>query len=184
MDIYLEKKECRDKSDYAYTTWKCFVNNKDHICINLFSQEGYWNRHGHQMIIDLVMHDIDADEGIFGYSISDEPRASEDMTNIFKREILQVFKPKTITITSLYAYRISLWSLLSVIKNYMVDEIILEIGQLWNNLENVSNYDKVIAAHPITSELRDAYNSANYTISDFKKNDHKDRTECIIQFKS
>lgn len=71
---------------------------------------------------------------------------------------------------------ISLSSLLSVIKDHEVLEIKLGLGRA-KDLMELKN------AYPITSELKAAYNAANYTISDLTENWEQRRTECIVKFK-
>ena len=96
--------ECDYRYDhYVYSTWNCFISNKDHIYIDLAAAVSCSN----DVVRDLVMHAVDISEMITG------PRASGDMTNLFKKEVLQVFNPKMITITEDRPFRISLWSLLS-----------------------------------------------------------------------
>ena len=75
---------------------------------------------------------------------------------------------------------IKLLGIVPEIKDYEVEEIKLELGL-------AEEYDKLVKKHPITSELRAAYNSANYSISGLNKTKDplgkNERTECIVRFK-
>jgi len=104
-------------------------------------------------------------------------------TNLFKRELLDIFKfTKKITLRlytgSYIRYRISLWSLLSMIRKSSLEQIILELGKQ-------SDYDDLLLIYPISSELKSAYNEANYNLSDLIQGTGMDGEEvwCQISYK-
>ena len=169
IDNYLNpQKYDRKLDDYTYDTFECLVDHKDHICIDIHV---VGVQEVNNMMRDLVVHGTKS-----GYV--DKAISMGDMTNVFKNDLLEIFKPKTIVIQNWhgrYTFMISLWSLLSVIKDSVVQEIALLLGP-------AKECEKLTKMHPITSELRDAYNLANYTISDLEEN--QGRIDCIIKFKS
>ena len=78
------------------------------------------------------------------------------MTNLFKKELLEIFKYATKMVFDIRRpaakQQISLYSLLSIIKQSSLNEIILHFGM---------EYD-------ITIALKEKFNQANYTMSPIK----------------
>ena len=111
---------------------------------------------------------------------------------IFNKELFNVFKyTKKITLNlwdyhyededdeyKERLYSISLWSLLSVIRETSLEEIILELGEQ-------KYYNKLLSIYPISFELKRAYNDANYNISDLVPNTGSsgDYVWCMISLK-
>ena len=87
-------------------------------------------------------------------------RLEGDMTNLFKRELIDVFKyVKIFSFKTDILYTISLLSLLSIIKNSSLNKIILELGA-------ISVLHKVENVYIISSDLKERFNLAGYDISD------------------
>ena len=139
---------------YIYDTFNALIRNKEEIHIStgqIMAQEA------NQEMIDMILHPIER-EAKNVESVTDNPRGRGDMSNLFKKDLLRIFKytPKIVMVLDPY-YKISLWSLLSVIEQSSLQEIVLQIGEQ-------HYYDKLMKIYPVTTELRERYSEANYNI--------------------
>ena len=129
----LDDNDNQKYDNYIYQTVNCFIQNKRQININLYKiNKDFVN----SKIRDLMMHSLEEeDEDKKDFVLSS--RDVFDPTNLFKRELLDIFKfTKKITLRLYheyrklkYRYRISLWSLLSMIRKSSLEQIILELGK-------------------------------------------------------
>ena len=101
-------------------------------------------------MINLIMHPLHRDNNKI-------PRDKGDMTNLFKLELLQIFEyAKKMVFDFMETagkFRISLYSLLSIIRQSSLDEITLRFR----------------IGYAITTELKELYSEANYDISATEK---------------
>ena len=103
--------------DYIYDTFDCFVKNKQEIYIRMFNL----NQKVYSSIRSIFWHPLE-----MGWW---KARSKEDKTNLFKKELFQIFKfTKKLTLNYNNYYQISLWSLLSIIKTTSLEQIILKKG--------------------------------------------------------
>ena len=99
--------------EYVYRTFECFINHK--IYIDMHGMDRNFVNDGMR---DLVMHSL---EKVY----LDKTRSSGDMTNLFRKVMIEIFKPKKITVNfqtgeKEKVYIISLWPLLSIIINFKI----------------------------------------------------------------
>ena len=153
--------------NYIYSTWECFLRNKQQIVISMPNmEESYVNAE----MRDLIMHSLEFE----GYPYKDKPRDLGDYTNLFKKQLFQIFcYTKNIKfITDRYS-RISLWTLSEIVSGSGVHEIYLQI---------YGSYDFVRRQYPISPLLVEKYAEINYNISDLKR--EGDYVICIISLKT
>ena len=157
---------------YIYNTFHAFITNKKEIKIKIWRMQ--YSEVNKEMI-DLIMNPLESD-----YPRIASPRSSFSNINLFKKELLQIFKyAKKIIFYTDTQYRICLYSLASIISGSSLDQIILELGEQ-------RFYDDYISKqYVITSSLRSKYNDINYNISDLiqESGEKKRRVWCIISAK-
>lgn len=104
------------------------------------------------------MHPLEKDKDV-------EPRDVGDMTNLFWKELLEIFGHATNIVLESSCdrdiFRISLESLLSIIEGSSVNQITLILGY---------DYNKLRSLYDITFELKEKFKKMNYIISDLITN--------------
>ena len=151
-----QDKSVMDLDPYIYESWGCFIQSKQHLHIRLHALDmgTFINRE----MTDLIMHSIVKD-----WEWGNEARDAGDMTNLIKAETLKVFKYTRQITLRLSRFRISLQSLLSLIKHYNLERIDLVLGLQ-------KDYDKLCKIYNISLTLKEAYNAQNYEITDLLQN--------------
>ena len=143
MKYYKNNDDDKLTDDYVYDTFQCFVNNKQHIYVNY----GNMTKKEISRVRELIWNKMEKDR---------TARSEFDETNLFKRELFQLFKfTKKLTLFYIDEYQISLWSLLSLIKETSLEQIILEYG---------------FKDYVLTSDLEKKYGDTGYDISKQGKN--------------
>ena len=139
---------------YITGTFNCFIENKTHISLRIDE----YMEDFHPDIRDLVLHPIE--KRLIN-------RCDGDYTNLFKLEVLRVFK----NVKSIFIdlsdlslddgvwkyYGVSFTSLLSIIKLSSLDQIILQLGGMWIQKE-------VLKCYSISSSLEKEYNEQHFKI--------------------
>ena len=157
---------------YIYNTFHAFITNKKEIKIDI--NEMVYSSVNKEMI-DLIMNPLEKDKEEIA-----SPRSSFSNINLFKKDLLQIFKyAKKIIFYTRHRYRICLYSLASIISGSSLDQIILELGD-----QDFYN-DYISKQYVITSSLRSKYNDINYNISDLiqESGQNTERVWCIISAK-
>ena len=155
FDIKCSKQDSRKYDGYIYQTYQCFIKHKQQIHINMWFIEDI-----NEDMRNLIIHPIKNDyESVV--------RSCGDVTNLFRKKLLEIFHYATKIVFDLsslsFRYRISLESLLSIIEKSSVEEIVLVLGKQ-------EYYNKLCSIYPLSEELKERYNKANYNISDLKQN--------------
>ena len=158
---HLTQNKSRNKYDnYVYDTFDCFIRNKHfiHIRVNIIAKSSV-----NKQMRELIMNPIDSwKDANYAKGVKIAPRRRKERANLFKRKLFDIFKfAKKVMLQTCYEdylWKISLWSVLDIIKRCSLDEIILELGLQ-------KDYKKLLKIYPISKELIKKYKEANYDIS-------------------
>lgn len=170
---------------YIYDTWNCFILHKREICMNL---SYVFHQNSNKKMINLLMQGLEIEDRA---NPKNQPREVHDLTNLFRKELLQIFKYATKMIFGLSqyqstisdevdTYKISLWSLLSLIKQTSLKTIILVLG-------GKEQYYQLVQIYPISLELKAKYSTFGYKISNLIQKqewngpNHVQTIQCIIE---
>ena len=171
-DSKLRKGVHVEEMKYIYDTFDCFIKNKTEIIIRMYNLHYPWSQNMRSLILYDVKRQYFSDIDIC-------PLQEGDMANLFKKDLLNIFKYAT-KITMDYTdypavYRVSLLSLLSIIEGSSLKEIILDLGYM-------DDRRRLSQIYPITKELKEKYKEANFVISDLILNTgpKNERIWCII----
>ena len=165
----------RIHDDYVYDTFNCFIRNKHQIHIRV---PAIATSDINEQMRDLIMHSLALDKKPYPR----KSRDSADFTNLFKKELVQIFKyTKNIRFdlnVGPIISRISLWALLSIIKESKLDGLVLELGKQ-------QHYNILRSIYPISTELKEKYLESNYEISELIQNSGRgnNRVYCKISSK-
>merc|ERR1712157_43264 len=86
MNDFLGKPTTETFDDYIYSTFKCFAQHKKQIVLDLFELNNYADT----KMRDLIMYPLDEVRLIKGEK--KEKRDIGDFVNLFRSEILRIFK--------------------------------------------------------------------------------------------
>ncbi len=123
---------------YIYNTFIAYTHSKKQIVLDL-----YWLYYANSEMRDLVMHKMSKGRDV---------RVDNDVSNLFKSELLSIFKNvKTVIIRTTnyngdYWYTLSMICLLSLIESTSLDKIIIKAVTYWkdkyNWIESLWNINK------------------------------------------
>ena len=144
--------------DYIDNTLKAFIQNKLEINIWMYYTSFQWINDDMR---NLIMHKTEMVKNID----EAESRTDGDMTNSVRTDFLNIFSNvKKITLRLCYKKKlwvISLESLISIMQQSSLDEIILVLGRVVK-----IEYDKLLKLYPISTDLKHKFNEANCDLSD------------------
>ena len=162
-----------DYDPYLCSTLKCFLENKTNIILNFDALGKNFKRGLPKNVAQLFIYKFRGNQP--------KPKNSDDVANLFKVELLDMFKNvrsiKMELCRLFFSCTVSLMALLSIIRLFPLDIIILEIAKHGSDI-----CDELNVIYPITTELRKKYKDWNYNIN-LKYNTGKDNKYiwCIIQ---
>eukprot|EP00488_Nonionellina_sp_1-RS-2012_P000863 TRINITY_DN1385_c0_g1_i1.p1 TRINITY_DN1385_c0_g1~~TRINITY_DN1385_c0_g1_i1.p1 ORF type:complete len:209 (+),score=59.83 TRINITY_DN1385_c0_g1_i1:236-862(+) len=140
--------------NYLEETFAAFVLNKTHIVLQLLSLHTLED----SGIRDLLMNAME--ERAYA---EEKRRENKDITNLFKAELLEIFKNvKNIIINTGYEYEyasfsFSMFGLLSLIDSGSVEHVVVKVDGRGNWIQDIWS--------SLSNELIQAYQERNYKIS-------------------
>ena len=159
MDYFgSSKAKTRVFDDYIYVLFQCFIRNKQELYLNM--EVIYKEEMARKLAHPFIMHNIE-------YGRSDRPRNQFEATNLWKRELFNIFKFANKITMDLdeCQFTISLWSLLGTIDGTEMQQVIMKVG----SNDKQYKYDQV---YLISSELEEKYHAANFGIEKINTMDY------------
>ena len=174
LDNEIEKKiETKQFDDYIYSTFNCFIQNKQQIILDLDRLNN-----GDKKMRDLIMYPLDGVDLSEGHK--EKKRKTKKFVNVFRSEIFGIFKNvKTIIIITTdpwgeTSYSLSLSLLLSLIESTSLDKVIVKAVTYKDWRDNDKEYNWIYSLWSSScSIIKEEYDGKNYTISikEVKKED-------------
>jgi len=151
--------------EYIYSTFQCFCQHKKQIILDLYQLDKCADKKmSHFKMTDLIMNSLNVRP-----SYEEKKRDIGDLSNIFRKELLDIFKNvKSIIIITTHpfgntSYSLSLSVLLSLIDSIsFLDKVIVKAVSYKKNKDNNWIYSLWSSS---SETIKPEYDAKNYTIS-------------------